>query len=415
MAVEESRLDILLIGSNFRTCSLDVLERLAIDLTLDRVIQALYTVCDSYGLSILFTCNRFEIYLVTDKLDAPRRRIVALFAGVGVSECQFYMMEGREAIKHLIEVACGLDSLAPGETQILQQVRDAKFHGVGKYSQVVKELFVRSYNAARRIRRAVGIDDSINIGTLAIQLLKARLGASRPVLVVGAGKIGKAVIEGLAQAGFEEVYVATRNPSSVPQHAKRLVRSVTGLDSIHEILGMVDGVIVATSSKNYVIDDRVLNGFADGKRLVMIDLSVPRNIDPTLSTNDFVELYDIEDLKALAPAPRFSNGNVDVDEMLEKEADRLFAWLRAISADDIIRSVRVRAEMLRQRELSKALRLLTGSQERDASVLEALSKSIVNKLLHEPTVRLRRLAASEKGELYVKLARDLFGLAEPSN
>jgi glutamyl-tRNA reductase len=415
MDLEGVKPEILLVGSNFRTCSLDVLERLVSNLTPDKVVQALGMVCDDFSLSILSTCNRFEVYLVSDKMAALRRRIEALFTEVGVSNGQFYKMEGREAIKHLIKVACGLDSLAPGEPQILQQVRDAKFHGIGRYSQISKELFIRSYNAARRIRMAVGIDDSINIGTLAVQFLKAKLDATRPVLVVGAGKIGRAVIEGLARSGFEEVFVATRTPSMVPQHVKRLVKSVEGLESIREILGRVDGVIVATSSKGYVIDEGVLDGVSDGKRLVMIDLSVPRNIDPRLSTNYSAELYNIDDLKSITSAPRLSNGNVDVDEMLEEEAERLFAWLRAISAADIIKSLRARAEMLRQRELSKALRLLAGSQESDIRVLEALSKSIVNKLLHEPTVRLRRLAASEHGELYVKLARELFGIGEPSN
>ncbi|MEM1944878.1 MAG: glutamyl-tRNA reductase [Nitrososphaerota archaeon] len=408
-------LDVRLVGSNYRTCPLGILEDLSVSLTMNRIVQVLRTVSCDFGLGLLSTCNRVETYLVTDELDILRTKVEELFIEVGASETQIYCMNGREAIKHLIKVACGLDSLAIGEPQILQQVRDVKRYGNGKYIQIVDRLFNYSYNAAIRVRKAAGIDFSTNVGMLVSHLLKLKIKEDDSILVVGTGSIGKVVIDELIRAGFDEIHAVTRNPSPISEHIRTQVKTLGGFDLLPKLLNEVSAVIVATSSLDYVVNRESLDGLPNNRKLLMIDLSVPRNIDPRVSESLSIELYNIIDLEAFAPKLNTSNEALLADRVISEEAERFISWLAGIGLNDVIGLLREKAERLRKKELSKALKHLCGNPDRDALVLDMLSKSIINKLLHDPTVRLKMLAANKREPLYVNMVKELFGLNEPSN
>ncbi|MEM3041246.1 MAG: hypothetical protein QXG97_04385, partial [Nitrososphaerota archaeon] len=280
---------------------------------------------------------------------------------------------------------------------------------------IVDRLFNYSYNAAIRVRKAAGIDFSTNVGMLVSHLLKLKIKEDDSILVVGTGSIGKVVIDELIRAGFDEIHAVTRNPSPISEHIRTQVKTLGGFDLLPKLLNEVSAVIVATSSLDYVVNRESLDGLPNNRKLLMIDLSVPRNIDPRVSESLSIELYNIIDLEAFAPKLNTSNEALLADRVISEEAERFISWLAGIGLNDVIGLLREKAERLRKKELSKALKHLCGNPDRDALVLDMLSKSIINKLLHDPTVRLKMLAANKREPLYVNMVKELFGLNEPSN
>jgi len=397
-----------LVGVSIRDSGLDVLERVAktVPLALSDFFGNRPNGC---GVAILSTCNRFEIYSLAPKDVADFLK--GLFYNAGVNPDTLFVASRKNVVKHLIEVACGIHSIAFGELEILSQVRAVQVMGRGLYRQSLVPLFKQVYESGRRIRTVAGINGTNSLAVLSVKFLtdKIDIKTSR-VLVVGYGTVGKKVVQELANNGVSQIYVICRNTTrSVMENIELEFKK---LDSLPDVITSVDAVISATSAPNYIITAETFRYLPKDKRLVIIDLSLPRNVDPSIVWLNGIKLYNVADLITTSERiPPVILDRVKLAELVNSESQRIYTLLKAfLQAEEALKRFRVRAESIRLGELSEVSKQLTGNIEHDRAVLDTFSKSLVNKLLHDPTVAVRRIVSSGVPPQFFDVIREVFGL-----
>jgi glutamyl-tRNA reductase len=400
-----SQIELHAVGVSIHGCSLDVLERVV--KTVPRALSDFFVnQPNGYCVGILSTCNRFEIYSLAP--EDVVYRLSGLFYNAGVDPNTLFVAAGEYAVRHLIEVACGVHSIAFGEPEILDQVRAAKVVGRGSYRQNLASLFKQVYETGRRIRTVAGIDGTNSLAVLSAKFLtdKIDIKTSR-VLVIGYGTVGRKVVQELRGNGVSKVYVICRKTAGSVEENVNI--EFEKLDSLPNIITYVDAVISAMSAPNYVITPETLRYLPKNKRLVIIDLSMPRNVDPSIALLNAVELYNIEDLTPTAERmSMIMLGGAKFAELVNRESKRIYTLLKAsLEAEEVLKNFRVRAENIRLRELSEAFDRLTGNIEHDKVVLDMFSRSLVNKL-HNPTVAVRKIVNSGVPYQFIDIIREVF-------
>jgi glutamyl-tRNA reductase len=357
---------------------------------------------------VLSTCNRTEIYVAGDgaeeqALEALRTRGGEELAGVA------YRLVDHTAALHLFRVAAGLDSLVPGEGEILGQVRAA--YEAGEPGPLLNRLFHDAIRAGKRARSQTTIAESpSSVPAAGAALAQQVFGdlSGRSVLVIGAGAVGELAARGLTSRGASIAVVASRKL----EHAQELARSfgavAVEVGDLRERLGEVDVVVACTSSPTFLVTREDVPE-RRGRPLFLIDLAVPRDVDPAVNDLDACYVYDIDDLQAVVDATLAGRRREAerAEAIVAEEADRFRAWHASLDVVPTIASLRARAEAIRTAELSKAK--LTDS-ERQA--VESITTQILNKLLHLPTIRMKEAAAAADGVLYADAVRHLFGLED---
>jgi glutamyl-tRNA reductase len=357
---------------------------------------------------ILSTCNRTEVYGVGE--DAEARALAALrVRGGDEVVARTYRLSDQAAALHLFRVAAGLDSLVPGEGEILGQVRAA--YEAGAPDALLNRLFHDALHAGKKARAQTTIAESpASVSAAGAALAQQVFGdlGGRPVLVVGAGRVGELAARSLAARGARVVAVANRSVDHGAEIARRFGAEAVGLEALAEQLETVDVVVACTSAPGFVIGRGSLRD-RRGRPLFLIDLAVPRDVDPVLNEVDDCYVYDIDDLEAVVEASLAGRRREAerAEAIVAQEADRFRAWQATLDVVPTIASLRARAEAIRAAELSKAK--LTAS-EREA--VESITAQIVNKLLHLPTIRMKEAAAAADGVLYADAVRHLFGLED---
>jgi glutamyl-tRNA reductase len=404
--MNHSPVELHTVGVSIHNCSLDVLERI-VKTVLPSLSDFFGNRPDGYGVGVLSTCNRFEIYsLVAEDVVG---RLYGLFDNAGVDSDTLFAAAGEDAVRHLIEVACGIHSIVFGEPEILDQVRSVQVMGRGFYRQNLAFLFKQVYEAGRRIRAAAGINGTNSIAKLSVKFLmdKIDIKTSR-VLVIGYGTVGRKVVQELRDNCVSKIYVICRKTAGSVEENINI--EFEKLDSLPNIITYVDAVISATSAPNYVITAETLRYLPKNKRLVIIDLSMPRNVDPSIALLNGVELYNIVDLIPTAERmPVIMLGGARFAELVNRESKRIYTLLKAsLEAEEVLKNFRVRAENIRLRELSEAFDRLTGNIEHDKVVLDMFSRSLVNKLLHNPTVAVRKIVNSGVPHQFIDIIREVF-------
>jgi glutamyl-tRNA reductase len=343
----------------------------------------------------LSTCNRTEIYLEADDVAAAAELATEALGRLDV----LYRLTGEAAAIHLFRVAAGLDSLVPGEGEILGQVRAA--YEAGSRGPVLDRVFRQALHAGKRVRHETAIGESpASAASAAAALAQQVFGnlAGKRVLLIGAGKAAGQAADNLRSRGAE-IVVANRTASdaSVP------------LDRIAAELAAADVAVSATGAPGFV-----LTAADVGRRtrpLLLVDLAVPRDIDPAVGALDGCYLYDIDDLEAVVQATlagRRSEAS-RAEAIVAAEAERFRAWQASLEVVPAIASLRAWAEEIRERELERVRGKLS---ETERSAVESVTARLVDKLLHLPTVRLKQAAAGAEGPQYANTVRDLFGLGE---
>ncbi|MBI2183686.1 MAG: glutamyl-tRNA reductase [Thaumarchaeota archaeon] len=402
---------IVTVGVSYKTAHLDLLETLSRK-TNSESLRSNFPSDRQQAFALLSTCNRIEIYAVTQDTAGMQQQLAHYLTQLDRrANGHFYKLVDEEAIQHLFKVACGIDSMVVGEPQILQQVRNAEIIGeTGPSRKTIEKLFQHAYASAIRIRRVTRIQSQDSIGALACQFIYSKLGEQTSVLLIGAGKNARAALASTAKYRFREVYVANRTPLKI--RYQELANAKTySLEDIQSLLPSIDAVIVATSSSNYVISRETLITAGLRRKTLLVDISMPRNIDPATAKEPLVELYNIDDLKTHSKILPESQTDEAV-HLISQEASRFISWLSASEVDPVIKSIRSRAEKIRLEELDEALRRLRSGKERDERVIAVLSSRIVNRILHEPSARLRDKAKLGKSDLYGKALKELFGINE---
>jgi glutamyl-tRNA reductase len=397
-------MNLLLVGTSHRRAPVEVRERIAVDP--DGAAALAARLADGGEAVCLSTCNRTEIYLAaTDSGDADRRATRALseLAGVEASalEPHLYRLQQDAATVHLFRVAAGLDSLVPGESEILGQVRTA--YERGKVGPLLDRLFSHALHTGKKVRTDTAIAESPGTTSSAAAALAAQvfgdLDGSR-VAIVGAGKIGSRAARRLTKRGASLSFVANRTEERARELAAELGGATVPLERLVDAIQDADIVVSSTSSPDFVLTKDALSAALParkGRPLLLIDLAVPRDLDPAINDLPDCYLYDIDDLEAVVhDAARGRESEFAKAEAIAvDEAARFREWLAVRDVAPTIASLRERAEAIRRSELAKASARLAGLSERERNAVESVTSQIVNKLLHEPIVRLKEAAAAE--------------------
>lgn len=418
-------MSVLVFGLSHKTAPVSLLERVAVPA--ERLPKALASLVRRDHVTeavVLSTCNRVEVYAhVTRYHDggADLRNFFAEWGGLAPEDFadRAYLYHDERAAAHLFAVASGLDSMVVGERQIHLQVRQAFATAEAERScgRMLQALFRRALHVGKRARAetsiAEGASSMVDVG---LQVAERALGdlSGRTVLMVGAGKMGGMGARSVRdRAG--RVLIMNRTVSKAERLAERVGGEVLGLAALGEGLRQADLVISSTGAPLPLIEAELVAEAMQGRPnrpLVLLDLAVPRDVDPAANSLECVTVLDIDAVRALTDTGVTGVEVAKARALVEEETRRFVAWTRAVRVEPTIAALRARAEAVRHSELSRLSSRLSDLDERQREALEALTKGIVNTLLHEPTVRLKALADVRGGELYAAALRELFDLPD---
>jgi glutamyl-tRNA reductase len=391
-----------LVGLSHHVAPVELRERVTLDLA------AAAGVARGLGDAVcLSTCNRTELYLWEVGVERAAATLEEL-AGEPLDGVLYRLQEDAAAL-HLFRVAAGLDSLVPGEGEILGQVRDA-YEAVTP-GPVLDRVFRQALGVGKRVRTETAIGESPASVSSAAAALAAQVYGDlrgRSVLLVGAGRIGELAASNLVSRGAQIAYVANRTEESAHALAQRFGGTALRLDELASRLAEVDVVVSSTSSPEPVL--RAADVPARRRApLFFIDIAVPRDLDPAIGSLGGCFLYDIDDLEAVV-AETLAGRRAEAEraeQLVAEEAERFRSWRASLDVVPAIASLRARAEEIRAAELAK---VRVSDDER--RTLESVTQQILNKLLHLPTVRMKEAAVSADGAVYADAVKHLFGLDE---
>ena len=408
-----------LVGISHHRAAVELRERVAIEL--DASAELARTVAGADEAVVLSTCNRTEIYVAADEDRELETRAASGLLGLAGERGDeiapvLYRLADESAALHLFRVAAGLDSLVPGEGEILGQVKSA--FEAGKTGPLLDRVFRQALHAGRRARVETAIGESpASVPAAAAALAQQVFGDLRgkAVVLVGAGKMSELTARNLLSRGARVSVVANRTAAHGVELAERLSARPVDLEGIGEQLPDADVVVASTSAPGFVLNafdlERHLRG-RRGRSLLFVDLAVPRDVDPELAAFDGCFVYDIDDLEAVVEtslAGRRAEA-ARAERVVAAEAERYQEWQASLAVVPAIASLRARAEEIRAAELAKAEGRLGRLSESERRLVESVTSQIVNKLLHLPTVRLKQAAAAADGLVYADVVRHLFGL-----
>jgi glutamyl-tRNA reductase len=398
--------ELSLIGVSHHSAPLEVRERVAFEP--EAAAELARELAGDEGEAVcLSTCNRTELYVAG---PGAERRAVELLSEE--AEGVLYRRRDDEAARHLFRVAAGLDSRVRGETEILGQVRAA--YALGAPGPLLDRLFREALRVGRKVRVQSPVGESAASAAAAAAVLAERvLGdlTHREVLIVGAGEIGTRAAGRLAARGATIASVANRGEARRERLASRYGARALPLEDLPSALADADVVVSATGSGGIVIgraDVEAALASRERRPLLLVDLAVPRDVDPEVGSLPYAFLYDVDDLGETVGAGE--DAAVRAEEIVAEEAERFRAWQASRGVVPAIASLRARAEEIRAHELARAERRLGTLTPDQRRAVEALTAQIVNKLLHDPTVRLKEAAAGAEGVGYADTVRHLFGL-----
>jgi glutamyl-tRNA reductase len=408
------------VGVNHRGASLDVREQLAYRANeAVPVLELLRDAAAAREAVLISTCNRTEVYVVEGEQDAAPEIWAAFSARLGSDASGFgYVRRDRDAVAHLFRVASGLDSMVLGEAQIHGQVRDAWEQCRSQSGPLLNRLFQTSLLVAGRVRNETSVGrGAASVSSAAVQLAKQIFGSlnGKRAMVLGAGEMAELALECLADQGVRTAIVANRTFERATELAARYGAVAMHYDECWSSLAGVDVLICSTAApRAVVLPEHIRPALAArrGQPLCILDIALPRDVDPAVRLLDNVFLYDLDDLQSVVAAniERRKGDMPSAEQLIDGEVNRYWDWLAGLAAVPVLTQVRARMEEMRVRELADALRRLDHLPPNERAVVEELSRSLMNKFLHDPTVRLRAAAANGRGLGVVDTVRYLFGL-----
>jgi glutamyl-tRNA reductase len=407
---------LLLTGLSHHQTPVEVRERVA--LSRDAAAQLSDDLArDGAEAVCLSTCNRTEVYIAHP--DAGEAEALAARAfPAGEASAALYRLHDEAAALHLFRVAAGLDSMVPGEGEILGQVRFA--YEAGATGQVLDRLFRQALHAGRKVRAQTAIGESpASVSGAAAALAQQVFGdlAGRRILVVGAGKMSELTARNLLSRGAEIAFVANRTADRAAELARLFGAEPLALDRIGPELASADVLVASTSAPGTVVArEHVAAALRTrrGRPLLVIDLAVPRDVDPAVNELDGCFLYDIDDLDAVV-AESLAGRRREAERaeaIVAGEAERFRAWQASLDVVPAIASLHALAEEIRTAELAKLESRLGHLSEAERRAVESVTAQILGKLLHLPTVRMKEAAVTADGVIYAEAVRYLFGLGE---
>jgi glutamyl-tRNA reductase len=422
---------VVVVGLNHRSVPLDLLERMSIDDS--RLPKALHDVFSREHISeavVLSTCNRTEIYVVAEKFHgayADLRNFLGEMAYLPPEDFadHLYVQHDDEAVAHLFAVTAGLESAVVGEAEVLGQVRQAweRAQEEGTTGSSLNLLFRHALEVGKRARTETGIARHIaSVSTAAVAMAAERLGSldGTRILVLGAGEMGEGMVRALASGGVDDIRIANRTWERAVELADGLVADglagrAVRLADLNESLAEVDLLLTSTGASSIMLEhgdlSRVMRARA-GRPLLIVDVAVPRDVDPSAADLDGVTLLDMDDLRAFADAGMAERRLevAAVQRMLDEELERFVSVATAREVAPLVAGLHERGEAIRSAELDRFRARLGELDGKQLDAVEALTKGIVAKLLHDPTIGLKDAAGTPRGERLAEALRDLFDL-----
>lgn len=411
---------ILLTGLNHRTAPL--VTREALSLTQAQVPAALAALQEDVGRGVIVsTCNRMEVYVAVDDPDRGQdglRRFFERQFGVRLEEVSpyLYTRQHDDAVRHLYRVASSLDSLIIGESEILGQVREAYSAAsrAGVATGVLAHVFHNALRVGKRARAETAIGrNALSVSRACVEMARRALGDLRDLrgLVVGVGEAGSLAARALRDAGVADMTVTSRTLAHARELAAELDGTAAPLAELQSLLTSADIVVSGTGAPDLIVThDLVAKVMSKrgGRPLFVIDIALPRDIDPSVAGIPGVHLYTMYDLELIAEANRKEREAEAkrAERIVEEEVAKFESWWETLETAPTITAIRSQAEAVREAEVARMLRRANGMTAADRAAVEAMSKALVKKLLHRPTARLR-----ERGEQSLThAARELFGI-----
>src|SRR5947199_1286685 len=414
-------MSIAVVGVNHRTAPLEVRERFAhapreVPAALERVLSA-----GAGGGVLLSTCNRTEFYLAEpgDATPATVWAILTERLGEGRSASEYgYLVRDRDAVRHLYRVSAGLDSMILGESQIQGQVREAWETSRSLAGPVLHRLFQSALLVGARVRSETALAaGAASAPSAAVALAGKIFGllAGRTALILGAGDIAELAASCLASEGVRVTLVANRTYERAQAIAEQLGGAALTLDEAWDHFASADIVLSSTAAPHAVVTwERVAPaiGRRRGRPLCILDLAVPRDVEPAVGQLENVFLYDVDDLQAVA-AQAAAERRTEIpaaERIVSEEVERFWAWYGGLAVVPVLKEVRDRLEQMRAAELERALRRLAHLSAEDREQIEHLSHALLNKFLHRPTIALKEAARSGRGYGLLESLKKLFDL-----
>ncbi len=418
-----------LVGLSHKTAPVEVRERLAIpEERLPETLRAAATLPGVREAFVLSTCNRVEILARAESDDGSVGPALAKFLAES-HHCELaqihpylYQLRHREALLHLFRVSSSLDSMVVGETQILGQVKAAyaAARAAGTLGGLLDEVLSRSFSVAKRIRTETGIASSaVSVSYAAVELAKKIFGSldGKRLLLIGAGKMCELAAKHLLNSGASGIFVTNRTPERAEELAALLQGRAVPFEQLFEYAAQCDIVLSSTGAPHFIL------GKADGQRLLherrnrpmfFIDIAVPRDIDPEINNLDNIFLYDIDDLQQVVNAnlkERLREAQRG-EEIAAQEVEKLMRRLKTLDVVPTIVELQAHLEQIRRQEIVRLRSQLGGLTPEQQEAVEAITKGMVNKILHAPITHLKHLAQQPDGLKLVETVRKMFNLKE---
>jgi len=407
-------------GVSHHTAPLVLRERLVVSPSeTDAAARRILEEAGAREVVLLSTCNRTEVYAVEGDVDALPGIWRSFSALLGEDAAPYgYVRRDREAVAHLFRVTSGVDSMILGEAQIHGQVRDAWERSRAASGAVLSRIFHSALMVSGRVRSETGIGrGAASTSSAAVQLASKIFGSlsGRHAMVLGAGEMAELALECLASEGVRTAIVANRTHERAMALAERYGAKALHYDECWPLLADVDLLICSTAAPHSIVGVEQIAGSLKGRGdrpLCILDIAIPRDVDPAVGSLGNVFLYDLDDLRMVATSniERRREELPAVEDVIDPEVEKYWEWLAGLAAVPVLRTFRTEMDRLREAELGATMRKLEHLSPRDREAIEHFSRALMNKFLHEPSVRLRAAAGNGRGLGVVDALRYLFNL-----
>ncbi|GIO21772.1 glutamyl-tRNA reductase [Oceanobacillus sp. J11TS1] len=419
---------ILKVGFNYKTTPVEIREKFTFNEEL--LSQAMVTLKDQKSILenvIVSTCNRTEVYAVVDQLHTGRYYIKQFLADwFGTEKESFstylHITENDGAIEHLFRVVTGLDSMVLGETQILGQIKQAFLTAqqANTTGTIFNELFKQAITFGKRTHNETGIGEhAVSISYAAVELAKKKFGDLRDkhVAILGAGKMGELAAKNIQGAGVAEITVINRTKEKAMLLADNINANAATMDELSSVLTDADILISSTGSESIILskeDIEKVQKERGQKALFLVDIAVPRDIEPEIADVDNVSLYDIDHLQHIVDDNLESRKAAaeQIELLLEEEIVHFKEWMKTLGVIPVISALRQKALSIQSETMNSIERKIPNLTAREKKVLNKHTKSIINQLLKDPITQAKELAGTEQAKEYLQLFIDIFGIED---
>ena len=417
-------LDIVLLGLNHKTAPIELRELLSFSKEeAVAVMEGLQKCPDINEVMLISTCNRVEVLLTTSNtINAVNsvKTYISEFKKIPTSKFAeaLYMHDGEEAIRHIFRVASSLDSMMVGEPQILGQIKDAYLTAILKKTSgvILNRLLHKTFFIAKRVRSETGIGDhAVSISYAAIELARKIFGdlEGKKVLLVGAGEMAELAVEHLIKNRTGEIFVANRTFERGVELSNRFKGRAIRIEEIPDYLKVVDIIISSTGSPNFVIVRDQVKGVMRSRRnrsIFFIDIAVPRDIDPGINRLNNAYVYDIDDLKGVIDENIKDRNKESIkgERIVDEAVINFQHWYESLDVVPTIVALRNKIDTIARTEVKKTLQSLNNLSDNDRQAIHRMTNSLINKILHNPTLFLKSNGCYENRFAYIDLTRKLF-------